>query len=118
MDGERLHPKSWSSNTPLGGLRERLLHSWDTSTGSTRLEEADTADHEVTLRPTEAWTDVRHAEDDKYVELDYELAVALANATEGAARSTVLKVTEVEPSHGFVARLALVDGCGVECAVC
>ena len=46
-----------------------------------------------TLRTTEAWTDGRHAEDDKHVELDYELAVALANATEGAARATVLKVT-------------------------
>ena len=29
-----------------------------------------------TLRATEAWTDGRHAEDDKYVELDYELSVA------------------------------------------
>ena len=37
--------------------------------------------------------------DDKNVELDYELPVALANATEGAARSTVLEVTQVEPSH-------------------
>ena len=45
-----------------------------------------------TLRATEAWTDGRHAEDDKCVELDYELAVALASATEGAARSSVLKV--------------------------
>ena len=52
----------------------------------------------------------RHAEDDKYVELDYELAVALATATEGAAWSTVLKVTQVLPSHGFVAWQALVDG--------
>ena len=46
----------------------------------------------------------------KYVELDYELAVALANVTEGAARSTVLKVTQVEASHGFVAWQALADG--------
>ena len=30
-----------------------------------------------TLRATEAWTDGRHAEDDKHVELDYELAVGL-----------------------------------------
>ena len=37
--------------------------------------------------------------------------MALANVTEGAARSTVLKVTQVEPSHGFVAWQALVDGC-------
>ena len=63
----------------------------------------------VTLRATEAWTDGRHAEDDKFVELDYELAVALANVTEGAARATVLKVTETEPSHGFVAWQKLVD---------
>ena len=63
------------------------------------------------LRATEAWTDGRHAEDDKYVELDYELAVALAIVTEGAARSTVLKVTQVEPSHGFAAWQALVDDC-------
>ena len=34
--------------------------------------------------------------------------MALANATAGAARSTVLKV-QVEPSHGFVACQALVD---------
>ena len=37
--------------------------------------------------------------------------MALPNATEGAARSTVLKVTQVEPIHGFVAWQALVDGC-------
>ena len=63
-----------------------------------------------TLRATEAWTDGRYAEADKHVELDYELAVALAIATEGAARATVWKVTQTEPSHGFVARQALVDG--------
>ena len=63
-----------------------------------------------TLRATEAWTDGRYAEDDKYVEQDYELSVAVANATEGAARSTVLKVTQMEPSHGFVAWQAQVDG--------
>ena len=60
---------------------------------------------------TEAWTDGLHAEDDKHVELDYELAVALANATEGAARATVLRITQTEPSHGFVVWQALVDGC-------
>ena len=63
-----------------------------------------------TLRATEAWTDGRHAEDDKHVELDYELALALANATEGAARATVLRITQTEPSHGFVAWQALADG--------
>ena len=36
--------------------------------------------------------------------------MAPANVTEGAARSTVLKVTQVEPGHGFVAGQALVDG--------
>ena len=55
-----------------------------------------------TLRATEAWTDGRQAEDVKYVELNYEL-LALANVTESAARSTVLKVAQAEPSHGFVA---------------
>ena len=63
-----------------------------------------------TLQATEAWTNGRHAEDDKRVELDYELAVALANATEGAARATVLRITQTEPSHGFVAWQALVHG--------
>ena len=53
-----------------------------------------------TLRATEAWTDGRHAEDDKHVELDFELAVGLANVTEGAARATVLRVTQAESSHG------------------
>ena len=56
-----------------------------------------------TLRATEAWTDGRHAEDDKHVELDYELAMALSKATEGAARAMVLRITQTEPSHGFVA---------------
>ena len=60
----------------------------------------------MTLRAT----DGGHVEDDRYVELDCELAVAVANVTEGAARSTVLKVTQVEPSHRFVAWHALVDG--------
>ena len=36
--------------------------------------------------------------------------MALANVSEGVARSTVLKVTQVEPSYGFVAWQALVDG--------
>ena len=62
------------------------------------------------LRATEAWTGGLHAADDKSAELACKSAVALANASEGAARSTVLKVTEVNPSHGFVARRALVDG--------
>ena len=65
----------------------------------------DPADHEGDAQSDRG----RHAEDDKYVELDCEQAVTLANVTEGAARSTVLKVTHVEPSHGFVAWQALVD---------
>ena len=36
--------------------------------------------------------------------------MALANATGGAARSTVLKVTQVGPSRGFLAWQALADG--------
>ena len=38
--------------------------------------------------------DGRFAEDDKDVQLDHEPPVALGNATEGAARATVLKVTQ------------------------
>ena len=48
-----------------------------------------------TLRATEAWTDGRHAGDNKFDERDSELAVTMANVTRGAARSTVLKVTPV-----------------------
>ena len=36
--------------------------------------------------------------------------MALANATEGAARATVQRITQTEPSHGFVAWQALIDG--------
>ena len=36
--------------------------------------------------------------------------MAQANVTEGAARATAWKVTQTEPSHGFVAWQALVDG--------
>ena len=36
--------------------------------------------------------------------------MSLANVTEGPARATVRKVTQKEPSHGFVAWQALVDG--------
>ena len=71
--------------------------------------ETDTADHERDAQ-SEAWTDGRSAEDDEHVERDHELAVALADVTEGPARATVLNVTQTEPSHGFVAWQALVDG--------
>ena len=43
--------------------------------------------------------------------------MALANATEGAARATVLGITQTEPSHGFVAWQALVDGCAPKSSV-
>ena len=52
-----------------------------------------------TLKGTEAWTDGGHAVDDKNVELVFELAAALATVTQDAARSVVLEVTQVEPSH-------------------
>ena len=110
-DGERLHPKSWSGSTPLGGFAREVV-AWlgfvDPKHEAGKLIQRIT---KGTLRATEAWTDDRLAEDDKHVELDFELAVALANVTEGAARSTVVKVTQVEPSHGFVAWQALVDVC-------
>ena len=109
-DGERLFPKSWSNSPPFGGFAREIV-AWpgyvDPKHEAGKLILQIT---KGTLRATEAWTDGRHAADDKDVELDCELADALANATEGAARSTVLKVTRVEPSHGFVAWQALVDG--------
>ena len=106
---ERLFPKSWSISTPLGGFA-REVALWlgcidpkhEAGKNTLRITKGS-------LRANEAWPDGRHAEDDKYVELDSELAVALVT-TEGAARSTVLKVTQVEPSRGFVAWQALVDG--------
>ena len=92
-DGERLYPKSWSGSTPLGGLARKVA-AWlgyvDPKHEAGKMIQRITKE---TLRATEAWTDGRHAEDDKHVELDYELAVALATETEGAARATVLKAT-------------------------
>ena len=94
-DGERLYPKSWSGTTPLGGFA-REVAAWlgyiDPTHEAGKLIQRIT---KGTLRATEAWTDV---------ELDYEPAVALANSTEGAGRTTVLRITQTEPSHGFVAR--------------
>ena len=109
-DGERLYPKSWSGSTSLGGFAHEVaacLGYVDPKHEAGKLIQRIT---KGTLRATEAWTGGSHAEDDEYVELDYELAVTLANVTEGAARSTVLKVTPMEASHGFVAWQALVDG--------
>ena len=48
-----------------------------------------------------------HAEDEKNVELDYELLAVLANVTKSAARSTV---SQTKRGHGFVAWQAVVDG--------
>ena len=77
-DGERLHPKSWSGNTPLWRLA-REAAAWlgyvDPKHEAGKLIQRIT---KGTLRATEAWTDCRHAEDDKNVELHYELALALA----------------------------------------
>ena len=81
---------------PLGGFA-REVAAWlgyvDLKHGAGKLIQRIT---KGTHRATEAWTDGRQAEDDKYVELQYELAVALANATEGAWS---LKVAEYE--HQF-----------------
>ena len=99
-DGERFYPKSWSGNTPLGGL-VREVAAWlvyvDPKHEAWKLIQRIT---KGTLRATEACTDGRYAEDDKNVALGCELAVALASVTDGAARATVLKVTQTEPSHG------------------
>ena len=68
-DGERLHPKSWSGNTPLGGLA-REVAAWlgydDPKHDAGKLFQRIT---KGTLRATEAVTDGRCAEDDTYVEL-------------------------------------------------
>ena len=109
-DRERLYPKSWPGSTPSGGFASEVaawLGFFDPTYEAGKLIQRIT---KATLRATEAWTDGRLAEDDKYVELDFELAVSLANLTESAARATVLKITQTEPSHGLVAWQALVDG--------
>ena len=65
-DGERLHPKSWSGGSPIGGFA-REVAAWlgyvDPKHEAGKLTKG-------TLRATEAWTDGRCAEDDKHVELD------------------------------------------------
>ena len=105
-DGERPHPKSGSGSTPVGGFaREVARLECDPKHEAGNLIQRIT---KGTLRATEALSNGRHAEDDKHVELDLELAEALANVTEGAARSTVLKVTQVEASHGLAAWQAMV----------
>ena len=96
-DGERLYPKSWSGSTPIGGFAREVaawLGFFDPAHEAGKLIQRIT---KGTLRATEARTDCRHAEDNKDVELDHELAVAL-----------VLRITQTEPSRGFVAWQALV----------
>ena len=110
-DGRRATPpEELVGNTPLEGFA-REVAAWlgyvDLKHEAGKLIQHITKE---TVRATEAWTDGRHAEDEKHVELDEEFAVSLANVTEGAARSTVLKVTQVEPSHGFVTWQAPEDG--------
>ena len=62
-DGERLYPKSWSGNTPLGGLA-RGVAAWllcvDPKHEAGKFIQRITKE---TLRATEAWTDGRYAED-------------------------------------------------------
>ena len=88
LEHERLYWKNWSGSTPLGGFARKAA-AWlgyvDPKHGKW-IQQITTG----TLRATEAWTCSCHATHDKYIELDYVLAVA---ATEGAARSTVLQVT-------------------------
>ena len=107
--GERLYPKSWSGSTPLGGFA-REVAAWlghvDPKHEAGKLipritrgrsERPRRGPLAVTLKTTSMlhWTVSWRK---------------LATVTEGAARSTVLKVTEEEPSHGFVVWQALVDG--------
>ena len=109
-EGRRTTVPEELGNTPLGGLA-REVAAWlgyvDPKYEAGKLIQRIT---KGTLRATEAWTDGRYAEDDKHVEPDCELAVAPANATEAPARTTVLRITQTEPNHGFVAWQALVDG--------
>ena len=87
----------------LEGLHARSPRGWGSSNPKHEAGKLIQQTTKGTLGATEPWTDGRYAEDDKHVELDYVLAVAQANVTEGATRATVLKVTQTEPSHGFVA---------------
>ena len=102
-DGERLHPKSWSGSTSHAGCA-REVAAWLGYVAS--MDEAWKMIQQIkkgALKATEAWTDGRCAADGLCVVLGCELAVALANVTEGSAKSTILKVTQVGPSRWFVA---------------
>ena len=90
--GDRLYPTSWSGSTPTWRFAREVaarLGYVDPKHEAGKLIQRIT---KGTLRATEAWTDGRYAEDGKHVELDCELAVALANATEGTASATVLRL--------------------------
>ena len=69
QDGERLYPKNWSGSTPLGRFA-REVAAWlvyvDPKHGPEKLIQQIT---KGTLKSTEAWTDGRHAIDDKYLDL-------------------------------------------------
>ena len=73
-DGERLYPKNWSGSTSFAGLGREIV-AWlgcvDPKHEAGELIQQIT---KQTLRATEAWTAG-----------DYELAMALATVTEGAA---------------------------------
>ena len=83
-----------------GRARDRF-HGWDMLIPKHEAGKWIQQDTKGTLRATAAWTDGRRAVDDQYVELDHELAVALASVREGAAASTVMNVTQVQPTHGY-----------------
>ena len=73
--GERLYPKSWSGSTQLGGFA-REVAAWlgfiDPTHEAGKLIQRIT---KGTLRATEVWTDGPHAEDNKHVELDYDMSL-------------------------------------------
>ena len=79
-DGERLCPKSWSGNAPLGRLSREVAAWLGCVDPKHEAEKRIQWITKMTLRATEAWTDGRYAEDDKHVELDFELAQCDGNA--------------------------------------
>ena len=68
-------------STPLGGFA-REIAAW-LGYVDPKHEVGKLSQRITNWRATEAWTDGRHAEHDKYVEMADELAVALANACDG-----------------------------------
>ena len=99
-NGERLYPKSWSGNATWRAC-------WDTSIRDMRLRNRSSGSRRGrSERPRRGLT----AATLKTTNMLNWTTVALGNVTEGAARTTVLKVTQTEPSRGFMAWQALVDG--------